>query len=104
MQISADGTFLGFIFILAFRKTDKSFDQKLLESSQSNKRLKTPQNLLPLFVSLLYHFRFKERFLFLTTVVRIGKYMDFHIPQTFIGGEVIASWKSAELFPLLAFF
>jgi len=35
-HISADGTFLALIFILAFRKTDKSFGQKLVEAGQSN--------------------------------------------------------------------
>lgn len=40
VQTSADGTFRAFIIVIALTPTDKSFVQKVLVASQSNKRLK----------------------------------------------------------------
>lgn len=40
VQTSADGTFQAFIIVIALTPTDKSFVQKVLVASQSNKRLK----------------------------------------------------------------
>lgn len=48
VQTSADGTFRAFIIVIALTPTDKSFVQKVLVASQSNKRLKKKKKSTPL--------------------------------------------------------
>lgn len=59
VQTSADGTFQAFIIVIALTPTDKSFVQKVLVASQSNKRLKkkcTPLGYLCNTIDLEYIF------------------------------------------------
>lgn len=68
VQTSADGTFQAFIIVIALTPTDKSFVQKVLVASQSNKRLKKKKKYS---VGLsLQHYRFREHFPFLLTVAK----------------------------------
>lgn len=67
VQTSADGTFQAFIIVIALTPTDKSFVQKVLVASQSNKRLKKKMYSVGL---SLQHYRFRVHFPFLLTVAK----------------------------------